>query len=420
MATALARAKAIAYLKERWVEPNDIMNAILVNAPILGMFEKNQKKLGGRYMHVPIQRVGPVGRSASYTKSRTNTVGSTYQGFDVTYQSNYQVLFFDGDLLDDAAGDENAIADLMDGEVKSGIATVRKDIQQSLFGNVGGARGRIGSIAAGNAGANCRIILLNTTDSKFFEEGMLLADSANDGTATGHTLRAAGATITITAINRLLGYLEFASDVTVSIAAIAANDYLFADGDFKSKFPGFSSWLPYVDPTPGESFYSVDRSTNVNILSGLRYDATNKPIEAALVDAAAYSDLYDARWDMVAINPVRWGKFANSLGADRANRLTDVSGSGKVTISYKAIMISTNFGEVPVFADGGCPLNDGLGLTKASWEFGYSGDDMVHVVDNDGLIMRRETTIGDGWATDLKSRLALGCKQPGQNTRLAF
>lgn len=420
MATAINRAKYLAYMKERWVDPQAIMLAIVENSPVLGMLEKTEDQMGGRFMHMPLMRVGPVGGSASYTKARTNAVGSTMVGFDVTYASNYQILFFDGDAVDDAGGNDNAIADLIDNETKAGTAQIRKDLQQGVFGNVGGARGRIGSVATGNAGANCRIVLLNITDSKFFEEGMLLAASANDGTATGHALRAAGATIAITAIDRMLGYLEFASDITVTISGLVANDYLFRDGDFKAKWTGFGGWVPAAAPSASESFFGVDRSVNVNVLSGLRYDATNKPLEAALVDGAGYADLYDAHFDMFVCNPVRWARLCNSLGADRANRLTKIEGSGKVTASYEAIMIATNFGTIPLVADGGCSINDALGLTKNTWKIGYCGEDLVHVVSDDGLSLRRETSIGDGWAMDLKSRGNMGCKQPGENMRFAL
>ena len=420
-AVAIDRSKYLPYLKERWIEPNAIQLAIFQNAPLLGLLEKEADEMGGRYMHVPLMRVGPVGRSASYTKARSNAIGSTMVGFDVTYVSNYQIVFFDGNAVDDAGGNDNAIADLVDNEMTAGMATLRKDMQQGVFGNVGGSRGRIGSIATGNAGANCRIVLLNITDSKFFEEGMLLAASANDGTATGHTLRGSGATIAVTAIDRIAGYLEFASDVTATISGLTANDYLFVDGDFKSKMTGLAGWFPVTAPTTGDNLFGIDRSINVNVLSGLRKDISGVAIEQGLVDAAADADLYDAHFDLYVINPVRWGKFANSLGADRANRLTDLVGSaGKATVSYRAIQVSTNFGDVPVVADGGCPLGDGYGLTKASLKIGHVGGDLVRIVEDDGLMLRRETTIGDGWALDIKGRSNLACKQPGQNMHLTF
>jgi hypothetical protein len=416
----LDRTKYLAYMRERWIEPDAIMIAIVQNSPVLGMLEREQEKMGGRYMHLPLLRVGAQGRSADHAKAKTNAKGSTTVGFDVQYVSNYQVAKLDGNTVDDAGGNENAIADAVDNELEATLANMRKDLQLGAFGNAGGSRGRIGSIGAGNAGANCRITLKNVTDSKFFEEGMVLQASANDGTATGHSLRASGATITITGIDKMKGYLEFASDVTASITGLTADDYLFADGDFKAKWSGFRGWIPTADPTVGDSFHGVDRTVSVQILSGLRYDATGKPIEQAIVDAMGYADLFDCHPDHVVVNPVRWAKFANSLGADRANRITRLTGNaGKAVVSYEAIMVSTNFGLVPVLADGGCGADEGLALTMSTWKIGYVGDDLVHVIDDDNLMIRRASS-GDAWEIEVKHRGNLGCKQPGRNMRLTF
>lgn len=420
---AFTRADALAYMRERWVDTSALQVAIMENAVVLGMLEKNNKMLvGGRYMHIPLIGVGDQGRSADYTKAGTNQVAPNLPGFDVQYVSNYQIIKQTGDLMDDMSGEPNSIVEGLDLQVKNGTMNLRKDLQKGVFGNAGGARGRIGAIGAGVNGANARITLLDITDAKHFEVGVKLNVSANDGTAAAHVLRA-GAAITITQIDRMQGFLEFASDITAIITSPAVNDYIFADGDFKLKWSGFGGWLPTAAPGITDSFHGVNRSTNVNVLSGLRYDATGKPVEQAFVAAASYADLYDAHFDLAVINPVRWGSFVNSLGADRANRLTEVKGSaGKVEIAYSAIVIYTNFGPVPVVADAGCGGTEGFGLTKESWVVGHSGDEgeLVRIIDDDGNKIRRDSAGGDNWQLDMKVRGNMGCKQPGQNIRLTF
>lgn len=421
---AFTRADALAYMRERWIEPDALQVAVMLNAPVLGMLEKSNKELvGGRYMHIPLIETGDQGRSADYTKAGTRQKAPVLPGFDVQYVSNYQIVKVTGDLKDDMSGEPNSLEKALDMQVDNATANLKKDLQQSVFNNAGGARGRVGSIGAGNAGANCRITLLDITDSKHFEKGVFLAASANDGTAAAHALRDSGDVIEITGIDRMKGYLEFASDVTATITGLVANDYLFADGDFKTKWSGMGGWVPSTDPGGTDSFHGVNRSTNVNVLSGLRYDATGKPVEQAFVAAAAYGDHYDAHFDLAVINPIRWGVFANSLGADRANRLTEISGTaGKVAISYSAIMIYTNFGPVPVIADAGCRSTEGFGLTKSTWVIGHVGDEgqLVRVIADDGNEIRRDSAGGDGWQCDLKVRGNMGCKQPGKNVRLTF
>lgn len=411
----LNRTKFLAYMRERWIEPDSIMLAIQQNSPILGMIKKDES-MGGRFMRLPIIHTGAQGRSATYATAKTNAVGSDAVAFEVQYVNNFQIAKLEGDIVNDTAGDQNALAEAIDTEMEATIANMKKDLNMGIFGNVGGARGRVGSIGAGVAGANCRITLLNIYDAKFFEKGMLIAASANDGTAVGHALRDSGDTITITAVDAVNGYLEFASDVTASITGLVANDYLFAAGDFKLKLSGFRGWIPTTAPTSGDSFHGVDRTAQVQRLSGIRTDVSGMPLEDGIVHTAAIMGLYDAHPDVCVMNPVRFGALVRSLGADRANRLTTVK-SDDARISYSAVSVATPHGEIKVVSDSGCHVDESLYLTLKTWVLGSVGK-LVHVIDDDELMIRRGT--GDDWAIDVKSRANLGCKNPGLNGRAAL
>lgn len=411
----LNRTKFLAYMRERWVGPDSIMLAILQNSPVLGLMPKDES-MGGRFMRLPIIHTGAQGRSATYATAKTNAVGSDSVAFEVQYVNNFQIAKLEGDIVDDTKGDENALAEAIDTEMDATIANLKKDLNMGLFGNVGGARGRIGSITTGIAGANCRIVLLNIYDAKFFERGMLLTASANDGTAVGHALLDSGDTITITGVDAAKGYLEFASDVTAAITGIAANNYLFGAGDFKLKISGFRGWIPTTDPVSGDSFHGVDRTVQVQRLSGIRTDQSGLPLEDGIVQHCAVMGLYDAHPDCVVMNPVRFAALVRSLGADRANRLSSIKGDD-ARVSYKSVKVATPHGDIDVVTDSGCHVDESLYLTLSTWKLGSVGK-LVHVVDDDELMIRRGT--GDDWAIDVKSRANLGCKNPGLNGRAAL
>jgi hypothetical protein len=411
----LNRTKFLAYMRERWIEPDSIMLAIVQNSPVLGLIPKDEA-MGGRFMRLPIIHTGAQGRSATYATAKTNAVGSDAVAFEVQYVNNFQIAKLEGDIVDDTKGDANAIAEAIDTEMDATIANMKKDLNMGLFGNVGGARGRIGSIATGIAGANCRIVLLNPYDAKFFERGMLLAASANDGTATGHSLLDSGDTITITGVDAANGYLDFASDVTATITGIGANNYLFAAGDFKLKISGFRGWIPTTDPTSGDSFHGVDRTVQVQRLSGIRTNQSGLPIEDGIVAHTAVMGLYDAKPDIVVFNPVRFGALVRSLGADRANRMTSIKGDD-ARVSYSSVKVATPHGDVDVVSDSGCHVDESVYLTLKTWKLGSVGK-LVHVIDDDELMIRRGT--GDDWAIDVKSRANLGCKNPGLNGRASL
>src|SRR5581483_9521973 len=91
--------------------------------------------------------------------------------------------------------------------------------------------------------------------------------SADDGTGGGG-LRSAGATVTITGLNRSTGTLTASGNWTAGIAAVAAGDYLFPQGDYNNVMPGaLGGWL--TTPGGGDSFYGVNRNADVTRLAGL-------------------------------------------------------------------------------------------------------------------------------------------------------
>lgn len=405
----LTTTKFNAYMRERWLEPNAVMQAMMQNAPLLGMMAKKED-CGGRYTHIPILRVRPQGRSAVYATAKTNAIGSTAVGFDVTYANNYQIIKLTGDVIDDCKGDANAIFEALDHEVEGAIVNMKKDLQLQMFGNHGGARGQIGSMAT------TVLTLKYIEDAIHFEEGMELCHSTTDGTSG--SVGSSGAAATVTAINRSEGKLTSDANWTTTWDdPAAADDYIFVEGDFGAKWAGMLSWIPASAPG-ATTFFGVNRSLDTDRLGGQRYTGTSEPIESAIINAAARAMLHDAQVTLGVLNPIKWAQLENSLGADRQNRITTITGGGKnATIGYKAIMLATPAGDVPIVSDPGCQKRYGLLLDMSTWKC-LSVGPVVHIVNDDGLTIRRGT--GDDWVGDLKSRGNFGCNAPGKNVRITL
>lgn len=408
------RARAAAYMKERWEDPDKIQLALYHDSPFYGLIEKDDA-MGGYEMRLPLMNVRAQGRSATYARAVANATGSDLKRFAVTYKNNFQIGKIEGDTLRDMNGNENALFDALDLEMESVLTNLKADMGFKTWGDAGGSRGRVGTIGAGLAGANCRITLSNVADSRKFEIGMLLQASANDGTASGHALRDSGDRITITGINRALGYLEFASDVTATITGLVANDYLFADGDFKECITGVAGWIPSADPSSGDSFFGVDRSANVQTLSGVRQSITGMSLEDGLVHGLAVMGHHGAFPKHIFVNPIRWGQLARSIGA-RGDRFREVK-NDEARVSYKSMTIVGPSGDVDVLSDGGVGVNDAFALTLNTWKYGFVGK-VVGLVDEDGLTIRRGTN--DDWAFEVLSRGNIGCTAPGKNGRFTL
>jgi hypothetical protein len=402
---SLTRARYLAYLRERWAKPDLIEMALAADSPLFGLLEKVRS--GGKYYHVPILQTGAQGRSATFATAVTNAVGSQTRAFDVTYVSNYGILQLEGDIINDSEGNENALFSAVDHEVKAGLANMAKDMRVSLYGATGGAKGVVGSHSTVN------FTLANIEDAIHFEVGMLLTADTVNGGGTVHAGQEA-----ITAINRDTGVLTAAQDWSTGITGFAANDFVFEEGDYDGKLAGLESWIPTSAPG-ATTFYGVNRSRDTVRLGGVRYDGTTEPLEEACQNAAGVVQLYSGKITHFFANPIKWAQFANSISADSANRKTVVEGSTSrgAKVGYDAIMVATPVGMVPLLSDPGCPRGYIMGLDMDTWTLPYSGPELIHIVDDDGLEMRRGS--GDDWQVDLKCRCNLACNAPGRNVRIA-
>ena len=365
-------------------------------------------------MHV--KHIRPQGRSATFSNAQGNAIGSQREGFDVTWKNNYQLAMIDQDVIDDAQGNETILIDHVEEEFDGAMDNMRDDLAMALFRNHGGARGVVSTIGNGS-GTNDLITLVDEEDIAHFEVGMEIVWSDDDGSASGHALRSATAS-TIESVNRDAGTLEF--DVnTVSTSGAVVGDYMFVQGDFKNKWSGLDSWVPSAAPGATDSFYTVNRSVDPVRLAGVRYTGTGMPIEQAVIQGAARI----RRWkksshvNLGVLNPLKWAALEISLG-DR-KRVEDVPGTGPAAhLGYKAIMLATPAGDVPIVSDPNCQADVLWLLRKESWMVETVGD-MVRILEEDGLPILRQAS-ADGYELRVKSRGNVWCKEPGANGRVAL
>ncbi len=229
---------------------------------------------------------------------------------------------------------------------------------------------------------------------------MELVASENDGPPG--SVQDSGASATVTGVDYTAGTLESDSNWTAQMASLDADDYLFVEGDFGNKMSGFEAWVPSAAPG-ATAFFGVDRSVNTR-LGGLRHTGTGKPIEEAIMDAAAEARRYGAKLDM---------------GFMRLNRDT-VRGSGDAArFGFDALMVPTPAGTIAVVSDPFAPPDVIRIIQSNTWKLYYSGSDLIRVIDDDDNKFMRETS-NDGVEFRIKHRGQLTCAAPGHNTRVAI
>jgi len=384
------------------------VDLVMKDRPALALLERSKLRGGQRYTHIPLRYVKPMGRSATFSDAQTNRNASEIEGFQVTYVSNYGYATVDGDVIDDAGENVELVAEALEFEMDGAIENLSDDLAHSVYRNVGGARGVVGTVST------TTITLATLTDIVNFEQNMELVASENDGSDSAHTLQDSGASATVTAIDYDAGTLTSDSNWTSQMSSLDAGDFLFVEGDFKGKLAGFDSWVPSSAPS-STAFYGVDRSVNTR-LGGLRYTGTGMPIEEAIMDAKARAARWGSKVDIAFMEPLEWNKLQKSL--ESKGQLTRDTRRGTGDAARFGFDVIQHCG-IDIVSDPFAPAGVVRMLQSNTWTLRHSGDDLIRVIDHDDNKFMRETS-NDGVEFRIKFRGNLTCKAPGHNMRLAI
>lgn len=231
----------------------------------------------------------PQGRSPIFATAQSNQTAPALQSFFIYRVSNYQVVTITNELLEATKDDAGAFVDEMKLNMDTGFRNISNDLALDLYGDGSGTRGNISSITTGV------IVLTDPNQIVNFEVGMsLVSFSVSGTTATQSTGAAIGYVI---AVNRSLGQLTVSTtqggsagtptNWSTTFPALAVQgDVNFASGGLATgsavKVSGLAAWFPIVAPGSTDSFWGVNRSTDVTRLAGVRFNGQAEPIEEAL------------------------------------------------------------------------------------------------------------------------------------------
>lgn len=248
----------------------------------------------------------------------------------------------------------------------TGFRNISNDLALDLYGDGSGARGFISSITTGV------IVLANSASVVNFEVGMTLVSfSISSTTATQSTSAALGYII---AVNRSSGtvtvsataggsagtptnwstsfpYLAVQGDVSFASGGLAAGSAL--------KVSGLAAWLPFTAPGSSDSFWGVNRSTDVTRLAGVRFDGSGESIEEALIDASSLVAREGGMPDMAFMNFGSYAALEKSLGSKV--QYVDVK-HDEADIAFAGIRIHAPYGPITVIPDKNCQSLDGSPL----------------------------------------------------------
>lgn len=396
--TSFASALKVHYTDDR------IENMVYRDNPLLAMLPK-MEKFGGKNLPIPIIYGNPQNRSATFSTAQGKSTTSKITDFVLTRNHDYSVATVDNETLEASQGDANAFMEAATTEIDGAINSASRSLAISLYRTGSGSIGQCNANATGTS-----LVLKNANDVTNFEVGMELVFDDADG---GGSLKAGS--VTVTAINRDTGVLTVdALTAIASTAGVAADDYIFAEGDYDGKVKGLLAWLPSSAPS-STAFFSVDRSVDVTRLGGVRYDGSAMPIEEALIGAIHRVAREGGKPTHCFMNFIKWNELAISLGS-KVQYIDEVVKSGNATLNFRGIMIHGPKGPVKVVADQNCPSDRAFLLQLDTWKL-YSLGKAPKILDTDGLKMLRQSS-ADGVEVRVGYYAQLGCRAPGYNANI--
>lgn len=421
MAAIYANASnQIAALKELYTGDDYMKDLVYKKNPLLALMPKDESPSGfaGKYIPVPLVYGTPQGRSATFASAQGNQTAPVLASFFVYRVSNYQLVTITNELLEATKDDAGAFVDEAKLNMDTGFRNISNDIAHDLFGAANGVRGQISSISTGV------ITLVDPNSVVNFEVGMSLVSFSISGTT--YTQSTSAASGYIIAVNRSTGVITV-SATQGGVAATPTNwstsfPNLGVEGDVAFgaltvqtsflKISGLGAWLPTTAPGGSDSFWGVNRSTDVTRLSGVRFDGSAETIEEALIDGASLVAREGGQPDMCFMPFSSYAALEKALGS----KVQYVSVQhDEADIAFAGIRVNAPYGPISVVPDRSCPSATAYLLSMDTWKLRSLGK-VPHVLTY-GLEGLEGLRVGNADALEIRIGFYgnLICNAPGWN-----
>lgn len=294
-----------------------------------------REDFSGELRVIAMQNENPQGSSADFQTALGSLAQGSYKRFLVTRVEHFGVARIKGQALKAAEGNEGALVDLWKNETDGISMTEMQNLEVYSFGNGSGVLGRVSS-----GQTTTTITLTVPTDAAKFALNMRVRFVSTN--TLSPTVRSAGATGTITAIDRVTGTITAASAWNVLVPAVAANDYIVRAGDEASAgtgavITGKQAWIP-GGTAPG-SLFQLDRNSDPVRFAGQAYNASGVPMEEAIIEASALVNQQGApQPTRLWCNPRDLATFKKALGTKVTYEMADVKGT-VAGVSFKGIVV---------------------------------------------------------------------------------
>lgn len=357
-----------AVLKDYYTEEK-IKEQSYYENPLLAMMPR--KRAGGRRYIQAVEFGNPGNASANFVDAMTNASRSKYDDFVITRKKQYQRVLVDHELLLSSEKPDEAFQPAFD-EFDRGYRSLGEKLARRMFRTSGGTIGKLTTVTA----AECP--LEDKADAFNFQIDQVVQFAT---AVSGGSLRASGATLTVTNINREEGKITF-SAAPNTLSGVSANDFVVPKGDYDQCLNGVEDWLPVTDRSTklSSAFNGVTRNVDVDRLGGIYLDGTTLGgIDEILIKLIGKIGKHGGRTSHVFMNPESMTDL-QLLMHGRSMVCTDIytrvksDGGQMLDIGFPGFRVNVGGMQVRIYGDRNCPSNRIYALQMNTWRFWHSGE----------------------------------------------
>lgn len=355
----------------------------------------------GRVVVVRISQ--SIGTAHVYARALANKNPAAERRFTIGPKPIYHPYQLTGLYIRQAKGKPNSLIKGLEDEQRSAMRELKKRLEFCSWSDAGGSIGQLDTTTNLATGTlifrNARALF-----GQYFQ-GQKITFALDNGTGpapAGELGPAPGSPTVLT----ILTVNEVTNTVTVgdvngnpttlnTVPGITTAAFVFFDGSYAIAPSGKRAWNPVTAPTPGDSFFGVDRSVSVNLLSGWRQTASAS-MELTAIDAMTLGAQAESGMGQCYANLFDWGRFAKEVGV----KYVRDSGDGKQGMGAKGIECYGPRGTTVVTGSNLVPQgNAWMGEKEA--DMMLSEGDCPDTLDEDGMGMLRKVANDDAYQGDL-------------------
>lgn len=352
-----------AALKELY-DGQELRDSVYKTNPLFALMKKDTG-FYGENKPIPILTSSSQGGSAQFGIAQQNQAAPSMSKFLLTRARDYSLGTIDNETMLAGSKDIGSFVRLAkvntDAAWKQSVLSLGRSMYRSGTGSIG----QIASITSGV------ITLVAPQDIVFFEQNMILQSNATDGGATPQ-----GALGYVTNVNRRTGVLTVSATARGGAPGTPSgwttNYFLLRQGDNNACISGLAGWVPTTAPGSTDNWFGVNRSPDSR-LYGNFYDGTGMPIEQALINGLEIVGRENGEVDYCFVSYATYSALKLEIQSKRVVQYEECKGMG-TAISFKAIVIEGDKGEVKVIADRNCQSNTAWMLQMDTWELNSLGE----------------------------------------------